>query len=254
MRLGIVRLCVADFERSLDYYHRRLKLSRISREDDGAVLGTEDGAALIALRERPGARPVPHTGVLGLFHFAILVPDRAALGRFLTHMAGEDVHVASADHLVSEAVYLWDPDGLGIEVYADRPRSQWQWSEGELVMTTDPLDLASVARAGGGVPWSGFPPETTIGHMHLQVGDLDRARAFYHGQLGLDITVSRYPGALFMSVVGYHHHLGVNTWARRPRPATEDDARLIEWEMLMPGAKEQSLVDPWGTPLRVRPI
>ncbi len=148
---------------------------------------------------------------------------------------------------------MWDPDGLGLEVYADRPRAEWQVRDGELVMATEPLDLVSLARAGGAEPWTGAPAGTTIGHMHLQVGDLAAARAFYHDGLGFDITVSRYPGALFMSAGGYHHHVAVNVWAPRARPATDADARLLEWELLVPDSgADRVLVDPWGTPVRVR--
>jgi catechol 2,3-dioxygenase len=253
-RIGAVRLQIADLARSLEYYRDHLGFAVLSTEHGIAVLGSAAAARpLITLHERRGARPVPHAGVLGLFHVAILLPDRASLGRVGTHLAAAGVRVASADHHVSEALYLWDPDGLGLEVYADRPRSEWQVRDGELVMVTEPLDLASLARAGGGEPWTGVPAGTTVGHVHLQVGDLAAARAFYHEGLGFDITVSRYPGALFMSAGGYHHHVAVNTWAPNPRPATDADARLLEWELLVPGGgPDRVLIDPWGTPVRVR--
>ena len=143
-----------------------------------------------------------------------------------------------SNHLVSEAVYLSDPDGLGIEVYADRPRGTWQHEGRQLVMATEPLDVEDVVRAGGGEPWSGMPAGTTLGHVHLFVGDLDAAARFYHEGLGFDKTVWSYPGALFLSAGGYHHHLGTNTWAVGAVPAGEGDARLLEWEIVLPGLRE----------------
>jgi catechol 2,3-dioxygenase len=126
---------------------------------------------------------------------------------------------------VSEALYLWDPDGLGIEVYADRPRSAWRQRDRELVMTTDPLDISSVIDAGGSQPWEGMPSGTKIGHVHLRVGNLDEGERFYHAALGLDKTVWTYPGALFMAACGYHHHLGTNTWSSGPRAKDDEERR-----------------------------
>jgi catechol 2,3-dioxygenase len=277
-RHGEVRLQVADLARSLAYYHDVLGLRIIEHSDRTATLGAHgDDAVLIELRERAGARSVPQRGRLGLYHFAILLPDRAALGRFVAHLAESGARAGAADHLVSEALYLRDPDGLGIEVYADRPRSLWRTEASggarQLVMATEPLDLEAVARAAGGEPWTGMPAGTTMGHVHLHVGDIERASAFYHRALGLDKVVWSYPGALFLSAGGYHHHLGVNTWAGPGADAPADDeARLLEWTMLLPAgeadaavarlAAEGSVVraeaaghlvaDPWGTVLRIR--
>jgi len=273
-RPGRVVLQVADLERSLAYYGGALGLRVLTRDDDRATLGAGDGArVLVELRELPGARPVPRRGRLGLYHFALLLPDRAALGRFLAHAAGLRAIDGMSDHLVSEALYLTDPDGLGIEVYADRPREEWRVRDGQIEMATEPLDVESVLAAGGGVPWDGAPAGTTVGHVHLHVGDLERAKAFYHLGLGLDQVVWSYPGALFLSAGGYHHHLGVNTWARGAEPAGPGDARLLEWELLLPAAQDAAAAiaslaaagavvdtapdggttrDPWGVGLRVR--
>lgn len=271
-RLGPVRLQVADLARSTAYYGDVLGMRVLSRADGEAVMGTADGAPLVGLVERAGARPVPRRGRLGLYHFAILLPDRASLGRFVAHLAAVGERAGASDHRVSEALYLTDPDGLGIEVYADRPRSTWAHDGGQLRMDTAPLDVHDVVRAGGGAPWTGMPAGTTLGHVHLHVGDLDEAAAFYHGGLGLDLVVWGYPGALFLSAGGYHHHLGINTWAAHADCPGPDDARLLEWRVVVPTADDARAAaasvrdaggdvaedgdgwtaeDPWGTTVRV---
>ena len=271
-RLGAVRLQVADLGRSLDYYQRVLGLRLLDRDAGQAALGAEgEEQPLVVLHERPGVRPVPRSGLLGLYHFAILLPDRQALGRFVAHLGTLGEHAGSADHAVSEALYLTDPDGLGIEVYADRPRSRWQHHNRELYMTTDRLDIRSLLAAAGERPWTGMPSGTTMGHVHLHVGDLERAEAFYHRALGFDKMVWSYPGALFLSAGGYHHHLGSNTWSAG-LPATPGDARLLHWTIVLPAAADiadaaRSLhaagqeaqesadglvsTDPWGTSVRL---
>ena len=235
-RLGHVALQVADLERSLAYYQRVLGLHVLHRADGTAMLGTQAGhTALVHLTHQPGANPSPQHARLGLYHFAILLPDRAALGRFVTHLADIGAQAGASDHLVSEALYLRDPDGLGIEVYADRPKTSWKRVDRQVRMSSDPLDLADLVRAAGGELWTGMPDGTVMGHVHLHVGDLEQAAAFYHGALGLDKMVWDYPGALFLAAGGYHHHLGLNTWAgaRAPRP-TDADARLLEWRIVLP--------------------
>jgi catechol 2,3-dioxygenase len=278
-RLGRVRLQVGDLSRSLAYYERLLGLRVLEQGSGVAVLGAQgDDRPLVELGELRGARPVPKRGRIGLYHFAILLPDRPSLGRFLAHLEEIGAYAGMSDHFVSEAIYLTDPDGLGVEVYADRPRATWQNNDGQLVMTTVPLDVESVLRAAvesdDGPSWTGMPPGTVIGHVHLHVGDLERAAAFYHAALGLDKTVWNYPGALFLSAGGYHHHLGTNTWAAGAAPAAADDARLLEWEVVVPGIASAAdaarsltsasgevrregadwlAADPWGTVVRIRP-
>jgi catechol 2,3-dioxygenase len=273
-RLGRVRLQVSDLARSLAWYGDVLGLRVLHRADGQATLGTHgDDRPLVELHERPGAAPAPHRGRLGLYHFAILLPDRAALGRFVAHLAEVGERAGASDHLVSEALYLNDPDGLGIEVYADRPRGTWVWQSGQLAMDTRPLDLESLVRAADGQPWRGMPAGTVVGHVHLHVGTIDEAAAFYHGALGFDKVVWSYPGALFLSAGGYHHHLGLNTWAGAgARPAGENDARLLSWEVIVPASADADeaaaslrsasytadrmnggwrSADPWGTELHL---
>jgi len=273
--LGRVRLQVANLGRSLAFYEKVLGMRAINSGTGSIGLGPQgDEREIVHLRWLTGARPVPRRGLLGLYHFAILLPDRASLGRFVAHLAALGIKAGMSDHFVSEAVYLTDPDGLGIEVYADRPRDAWRYDERQLHMTTNHLDVDDLMASTGGERWTGMPAGTVLGHVHLYVDDIARAEAFYHDALGFDKVVWSYPGALFMSAGGYHHHLGTNTWARGAPPATDTDARLLEWEILVPTkkdaeeaarhvqaagypVKEESgewiLTDPWGTSLRLVP-
>jgi catechol 2,3-dioxygenase len=273
--LGRVRLQVADLERSIDFYKSVLGFRLIERTDDYARLGPHgENREIVHLHQLRTARPVPRRGLLGLYHFAILLPDRASLGRFIAHLGAIGAYAGMSDHFVSEAVYLTDPDGLGIEVYSDRPRDAWKYDEQQLYMTTNHLDVDDLIRAARGEKWTGMPAGTVLGHVHLYVGDIDKAEAFYHQALGFDKVVWSYPGALFMSAGGYHHHLGTNTWAKGAPPATDADARLLEWEILVPTSRDAAdaaksvkasgydvkaesgewvLTDPWGTSLRLVP-
>jgi catechol 2,3-dioxygenase len=276
-RVGRVRLQVSDLGRSVAYYTDVVGLTVVQRDAASASLGAGGSdRVLVELHERRGVRPMPLQARFGLYHFALLVPDRADLGRFLAHLSEMDVRVASADHLVSEALYLWDADGLGIEVYADRPRSSWRVRENEVAMTTEPLDLRSLLRAAqegrSKLSWNGLPAGTIVGHVHLHVGSLQRSEALYHAALGLDKVVWSFPGALFLAAGGYHHHLGTNTWVERPMPSGEGEAQLLEWRLVLPAADDiaaaaDSLIahgynpsedgadrvvhDDWGTRLRL---
>lgn len=281
-RPGPVRLQVADLERSIGYYEEILGMRAIERGDGQALLtASGDERPLVGLHQRHGAGPVEQRGRLGLYHFALLVPDRASLGRFVRHLAERGMRPGAADHLVSEAFYLRDPDGLGIEVYADRPSATWHRSGGEIIMASEPLDLDSLLRAAGDERWRGMPPGTVMGHVHLHVGSIDEAQAFYVDALGLGVTTASYPGALFMAAGEYHHHLGANTWAGASAvPPGESDARLLEWTLELPtesdvraaaGSLERAghavvsgsspghdrdvvVRDPWGTKLRLTPL
>jgi catechol 2,3-dioxygenase len=271
--VGPVTLQVSDLDHSIGYYERVLGLRVLDRAGPDAALGPHDEpSVLVRLHARSGLRRLSRRSALGLYHFALRLPDRPALGRFIGHIQTAGLAVGTADHAVSESLYLTDPDGLGIEVYADRPRSSWRMQGGSLAMAIDPLDLEDLVRAAGGQPWSGAPPGTRMGHVHLHVGDLESASAFYHTALGLDRIVLSIPGALFMSAGGYHHHLGTNIWAAGAPAATEGDARLLEWTIQLPKRSDMEgavrslaasghevrqdsgdalAADPWGTNVRL---
>lgn len=259
-QLGLVALTVADLDRSVSFYRDVLGFQLLREEAEEAVLGA-GGTPLLALHGLPGAGPAPTNvnGLTGLYHFAILVPTRADLARSLLHLVESGYPLGGAsDHLVSEALYLSDPDGNGIEIYRDRPRNEWPSVNGKIQMVTDPLDLrALIAEAQADPrPWKGLAEGTRLGHMHLQVADIPQARDFYHGTLGFDIMFDlERMGALFVSAGGYHHHLGLNTWhSRGGRPAPEGSAGLRYFSVQLPDAEalEQVLdrLDQAGVPYR----
>lgn len=275
LRIGTVALQVADLVASLAFYRDVIGFRLLHQQDAVAKMGVAGGdAVLLELHEQPGVRPVPRRGRLGLYHLAVLLPTRADLGRFLLNARRRGVEVGSSDHAVSEAAYLVDPDGITVEVYRDKPRSEWLVSpEGEINITLDPLDTPGVLQAAGSAPWQGLPAGTTMGHMHFYTGDLGEAEAFYHAALGFAKVSWRLSGALFVSAGGYHHHVGLNVWAAGSPVATDQDARLLSWELLLPDdASVTSAVarlekagypvlqteagaqvtDPWGNRLRLR--
>ena len=235
--MGPVRLRVADLDRSAAFFDRAIGLRELSREGSEALLGTGDGRVIVEL-EGDADAPLRPPRTTGLFHLAILVPTRADLALALRRVAAAGWSFTGAsDHLVSEALYLDDPEGNGIEIYRDRPRDEWRrGADGELEMGTFALDLPGVLGAASeGTPDEGMPDATTMGHVHLQVRDVPEADAFYSGLLGFEPTVRGYPGALFVSAGGYHHHLGLNTWGTRDAPPPPPGARgLARYRIELP--------------------
>jgi catechol 2,3-dioxygenase len=235
--IGAVHLNVRELERSRSFYTDVLGMVASERDDGSVSLGGADGSELLVLHPAP-AGAGPDRGLTGLYHFAVLVPSRRDLASALMRLvrAGWALDGAS-DHLVSEALYLSDPEGNGIEIYRDRDRAEWpRGDDGSLQMATLPLDLNALAGElgdDGGV--AGFPGGTTIGHVHLQVADLRAAEEFYAGVLGLDVTVRGYPGALFVSAGGYHHHIGLNTWHSRGASAPAAGSAGLAWYEVVVG-------------------
>lgn len=226
-RMGSVHLTVSDLARSLEYYERVIGLQVHGRENGTARLGT-GGEDLLVLYDQPGAEPAPRN--TGLFHFALLLPARADLARWLVHAAQRQIPLEGmSDHLVSEALYLRDPDWHGIEIYRDRPRADWE-REGEFVrMATIPLDVQDLVGSleGAEPDFERMPRDTTMGHVHLQVADVPATEEFYAGVLGFDIQARYGAQATFLSAGGYHHHLGANTWNSRGAPPAPPGAAAL---------------------------
>ncbi len=228
-RLGSVHLTVTDLDRSLDFYREQLGFQLHQREGDTAYLGAGE-ADLLILNQRPHARQV--SGTTGLYHFAVLVPNRPALAQSLQRIVDTRTPVQGfADHGVSEAIYLPDPDGHGIEIYRDRPRAEWPVQNGQLQMVTDPLDVEGLLAevAGQPAPEGGLSPETVLGHIHLHVAHIGPAEAFYRDLLGFELMQRYGPTASFLAAGGYHHHVGINTWAGAGAPPPPEDAVGLRW-------------------------
>jgi catechol 2,3-dioxygenase len=270
MRIGTVHLKVRDLDAVWGYYQRVLGLTPLDEGESSVVLGGR--TPLLHLAGDPALTPRDPRQV-GLFHTAFLMPSRADLARWLAFVTEAGVPLQGAsDHVVSEAIYLADPEGNGIEIYADRPTDRWRDGSGEIRMTTEPLDVQDLLAAAGGTSWAGFPEQGSIGHVHLQVGDTEAADRFYRDVLGFDIA-ARYPGASFFGSGGYHHQLAGNVWnSRRAGRRPEGMAGLDRVEIVVSDATEISnivmrtksagtantqsrdatiLRDPWGTVVRL---
>src|SRR6478609_8768486 len=273
MRIGMVTIRVRKLDSVADFYRDVLGLSVMERSATGAVVGA-GGVKLVVLEARPDAAREARTAA-GLYHTAFLMPTRKDLARWLVNAAIHRVPMSGfADHRVSESVYLDDPEGNGIEVYADRDPSLWQWSAGTVTMATDQLDIDNLVSLTDTrvSDYAKAPDGLRVGHMHLRVGDLAEAQSFYHGAIGLDPTRSRN-GAAFLSSGRYHHHLGMNVWQSQGAGQRDDATTGLAWFSLVTekpellaaqgerlrkgGAKVTSLangveaIDPWGTRVRL---
>ncbi|CAM5763340.1 VOC family protein [Bosea minatitlanensis] len=265
LSLGRVALTVHDLDGVRSFYEQTVGLHLLRRDGETAELGVGNDV-LVELRRDPSARRRSPREA-GLFHTAFLLPARADLGQWVRHAAAIRAPLVDAsDHAVSEALYLSDPEGNGIEIYADRPASRWRWKDGMVEMPSDPLDVADLAASAGDGTWSGFPEGASVGHVHLQVGAIAPAEAFYAGVLGLAITC-RYPGGTFYAADGYHHHIATNIWNSRGAgersypstglaeiqirldPARTEAVRQRAGDAASVTAAGITLRDPWGTPV-----
>ena len=260
-RIGTVHLRVGDLASQVDFYQEVLGFSLLAEDGATAALGCNEDRPLLVIHAEPGA-PARKPGTTGLFHIAFRVPSRADLGAMVHRIQAKGTSIDGfADHNVSEAVYLADPEGNGLELYADRARDVWHSVEGEVFMTTEPLDVQGLLVTAPD-PAPRLPAETVVGHMHLRVADLAAAEEFYAGRLGLDVTTRSYPGALFMAAGGYHHHIGLNVWGGKGAPAPEEGSRgLVFFDLIVPspeararileGTDEGTLLDPDHIGVRV---
>lgn len=228
-RIGRVALTVRDLASVSRFYQDVIGLSSIDKSDGTERLGIGQMVLLDLIEDRTATPVSPRDA--GLFHTAFLLPSRADLGSWANFVAGRQIPLQGAsDHLVSEAIYLADPEGNGIEVYRDRADHEWPFSDGQLQMATDPLDAQGLMKEGRSKAWAGFPEGGFVGHVHLQVGALNEADSFYSGLLGFDV-MCRYPGASFYGSGGYHHQLAGNIWNSRgagKRPSRATGLREVE--------------------------
>lgn len=274
-QLGPAALRVSDADRALDFYVNKIGLALRNRGDTTAMLGTHE-AELLRLDFQPGIKPRNYKES-GLYHVAILVPDRISLGAAIARLAASKVKLGAADHLVSEAIYVWDPDNNGIEIYRDRPRSEWTWTGDQVQMKNSPLDFDGLLAEPGveALALQRMKRRTRIGHIHLEVDDLTKAKKFYADVVGFALT-STFPGAQFLGAGGYHHHIAANIWeSRNGSPPSPDTAGISLMTFEMPDATSMQALkarleganietkangdgfdfaDPWQTRIAVRLI
>jgi catechol 2,3-dioxygenase len=235
-RIGHIALGVTSLAESLAFWKDLLgfRAEVLERAKTALLFPAEGEEWVVSLRE-DATLPQPF-GKTGLYHLAIRLPSRADLGRLLAHLSGAGISLEGlSDHGVSEALYLQAPDGIGVEVYIDRPREDWTIKRGQIIMVTKDLESRRLLAEAEGTTWAGMPAGTTAGHIHLKVSNLDKAKAFYSGHLGLAVTQKGYPGALFFAAGEYHHHVGANIWdSRNAQPAPAGTAGLRSFSLVLP--------------------
>lgn len=244
-QLGHVKLRVSSLQQSIEFYRDVIGFTSVQVEGASATLrvGSE---RLLILEEVPGLIRLPERSAAGLYHVAILLPDRASLGRILKHFANLQIPIGQADHLVSEALYLSDPDGNGLEIYRDRSRSEWEVDEnGDYKMASNPLHISEIIAEAGNQEWNGLPEGTVIGHVHMHVADLTETENFYRDIIGFE-TVGDYQSwmmAKFMAAGRYHHHLGFNIWSGRgAQPTPQQAAGMSYYTIKLVNQEEQELL------------
>jgi catechol 2,3-dioxygenase len=236
-----VNLRVEDLQRSLKFYQDIIGFQILTQTPTKAEL-TADGKTTLLTIEQPEMVFARQPRTTGLYHYALLLPNRSELGKVLTHFLQVGYPLqGGSDHLVSEALYLADPDGNGIEIYIDRPAVTWDWNNGEVLMATDPIDAEGLLAEGKGEPWSHLPPETVMGHIHLHVAEFEKVKEFYCNGLGFEVVCRYGNQALFISTGGYHHHIGLNTWNGMGAPKPQaNSVGLIQYSLVFPSDEERS--------------
>ncbi|RAW19085.1 glyoxalase [Paenibacillus taichungensis] len=239
--LGEVSLRISNLDRSIQFYTEVVGLKLLERSDKVATLTADGKQSLLRLEQLTDAVTMPVRSTSGLYHFAILLPDRKSLGLALRNLAESGIEIGQGDHLVSEAFYISDPDQNGIEIYADRARDTWKRdADNNYIMSSDPVDVDSLFALATNEPWQGLPAGTVIGHVHFHVRSLEESRRFYTGALGFDIVGNfANMSALFVSAGGYHHHIGLNIWAGTGAPVNPANATGIDYFTITYDGKEQ---------------
>ncbi|WP_045519502.1 VOC family protein [Neobacillus niacini] len=239
--VGHVKIKVENLERSLKFYQDVLGFDILEQTTSTVTLTTDGKTSILSLVQPENV--IPKQGrTTGLYHFAILLPERSDLANIVIHLVEKGIKFGSSDHLVSEALYLDDPDGNGIEIYIDRDPSEWSWKGEEVAMTVDPLDFKNLlTTVNSGKTWQGMPEGTVMGHIHLHVSELKKTEEFYVIGLGFDV-VNRYGGqALFLSAGKYHHHIGVNTWNGLGAPTpSENSVGLESFTLILPNEEARN--------------
>ncbi|WP_257984309.1 VOC family protein [Neobacillus cucumis] len=250
--VGEVNIKVKNLDYSVTFYQNIIGLQVLEKSERKAKLTADGKKTLLTLEEPVDVIP-KQDRMSGLYHFAILLPSRADLGVFLRHIVETGYPLGAGDHYVSEALYLNDPDGNGIEVYRDRPSSEWKWNNGLVEMATEQVDAEGIL-AVSNAEWKGLPSGTIMGHIHLHVGNLEKAKDFYTKGLGFDV-VSYYPQAVFLSTGGYHHHVAINTWQGAGAPTPPKNSVGLNWYSLVfpnENAREKVMnqLKQFGAPLK----
>jgi len=239
--LGEVSLRISNLEQSIQFYTEVVGLKLLERSETVATMTADGKNSLLRLEQLANAVTLPVRSTSGLYHFAILLPDRKSLGLALRNLAQSGIEIGQGDHLVSEAFYISDPDQNGIEIYADRARETWKRdADNNYIMSSDPVDVDSLFALAANEPWQGLPAGTVIGHVHFHVRSLEESRRFYTGVLGFDIVGNfANMSALFVSAGGYHHHIGLNIWAGTGAPVNPANATGIDYFTIIYDGKEQ---------------
>lgn len=252
--IGRIGLVARDAPTLARYYREVVGLDEIANAGGYITLGV-GGRPLLEVEQSSAVRPDDPRSA-GLYHTAFLLPSRADLGRWIKHAIDKRIPVDGAsDHLVSEALYLTDPEGNGVEIYADRPQSTWTWDGKSVRMATNQLDVPGIIGSvpAGDAGWTGAPDQSLIGHVHLRVGNARDAEAWWNGEVGFDTVLNFGGQAVFLSSGGYHHHIGANSWQSAGAGPRDKDRTGLQWvELLSRGpVAERTFTDPWGTEVRV---
>lgn len=248
-----ITLNVTDLEKMTVFYDNIIGLTIRTKNETETVFEIGDSGHTITLKLLEDGRK-PSIREAGLFHIAILLPTTADLADFLIHASRLNVQLGAGDHIVSEALYLNDPDGNGIEIYRDRDARNWEWNDGNVAMDTHEVNAEALVEQASNEGWNGMPADAKIGHLHLKTNDIEASKEFYLNTLGLKAVVDNFPNALFMSTKSYHHHIAINTWqSNQKREESDNSYGLANIVVQMPNAESKILTSPDGLRFEINP-